>query len=117
MILAIIGAIAGILTVVALVRLRSHPDPVKSATSVSSKVLSYPGAQSIVDMTNNDGSRTIQLQTTDSLDRVQNWYQSNIALTKTVRLTSTSVVMKNEKVTITLANEDNKTVILIKQAP
>ncbi len=68
-------------------------------------------------MTNNDGSRTVQLQTTDSLDRVENWYQTNVKLTKTVRLTSASVVMKNEKVTITLANDDNKTVILIKQLP
>ena len=119
MILVIIGAVAGLLTVVAVVRLRNHPGMVKSSgtTSVSGKVLSYPGAQSIVDMTNNDGSRTIQLQTPDSLDRVQNWYQTNVALTKTVRLTPTSVVMKNAKVTITLANNDNKTVVLIKQLP
>ena len=118
-VLAIIAFIAGILTVVAIVRLRGHRSTFSSADgqTVSSSRLLYPGAQSIVDMINNDGSRTIQLQTTDSLDRVENWYQTNLTLKKTVRLTSTSVVMKNQKVTITLASEDNKTVILIKQAP
>jgi hypothetical protein len=34
-----------------------------------------------------------------------------------MRLTSASYVMKNDKVTITVASEDNKTNILIKQRP
>jgi len=116
MVLAIIGALAGVLTVVAIVRLRS-PSSLVGSTSVSDSRLSYPGAQSIVDMTNNDGSRTLQLQTSDPIDQVQSWYQTNLTLTKTVRLTSASVVMKGDKVTVTLANDDNKTVILIKQSP
>lgn len=59
----------------------------------------------------------VQLETSDSLDRVESWYQSKIKADKTIRLTSNSVVMKNQKVSITLAVENNKTNILIKQMP
>ena len=111
--------IIGIVSAVAVVKMRSHTGAVKltSEASGGNAALFYPGAQTIVDMTNTDGSRTIQLETADQLDRVESWYQTHLKLTKTVRLTSASVVMKNEKVTITLANEDSKTVVLIKQAP
>lgn len=83
----------------------------------SNEALLYPGATTVVDMNHPDGGRTRQLQTPDTLDRVESWYQNNLKLDKTVRLTSNSVVMKNQKVSITLAVEDNKTNILIKQGP
>lgn len=103
--------VVGILTLAAVMRMRNA-----NATADTSPLI-YPGAQTVVDMTNTDGSRTIQLQTKDPLARVENWYQTNLKLSKTVRLASTSVVMKKEKVTITLAEEDGTTNILIKQAP
>jgi hypothetical protein len=103
--------ILGIITAVAIVRVRNHI----GVPTISE--LTYPDAQPVVDMTNTDGSRTLQLQTPDSLDKVESWYQNSLKLTKTMRLTSTSYVMKNDKVTITLATENNKTNILIKQLP
>ena len=108
---ALVLVIIGLLTVIAIVAMRNDDE-----APVASQLI-YPGAQTVVDMTNTDGSRTIQLQTPDSLDKVESWYQKNLRLTKTMRLTSTSHVMKNDKVTITLASEDNKTNILIKQRP
>jgi hypothetical protein len=90
----------------------------RNATAVSdAAALIYPGAQTVVDMTGADGSRAIHLQTKEALARVESWYQTNLKLSKTLRLTSTSVVMKKEKVTITLAEEGGTTNILIKQAP
>ena len=111
--------ILGIVSALAVVRMRNRPEVVGMGTKAADgkAVLLYPGAQTIVDLKNADGSSTIQLETSDSIDRVESWYQSNLKLTKTVRLTSASVVMRNEKVTITLASEDNKTAILIKQTP
>ena len=103
--------VVGILTVGALMRMRN------ANATPDTRALIYPGAQTVVDMTNTDGSRTIQLQTKEPLAQVENWYQSNLKLSKKVRLTSTSVVMKKEKVTITLAEEEGSTNILIKQAP
>jgi hypothetical protein len=108
---ALVLVIIGLLTVIALVAMRDDKD-----AQVAGQLI-YPGAQTVVDMTNTDSSRTLQLQTPDTLDRVESWYQKNLKLTKSMRLTSTSYVMKNDKVTITLASEDRKTNILIKQRP
>jgi hypothetical protein len=108
---AVVLLIIGIISAVAIVRKRSHTE------AAAASQLRYPGAQTVVEMTNTDGSRTLQLQTPDALDKVESWYQKNLKLTKTMRLTSTSYVMKNDNVTITLASEDRKTNILIKQKP
>jgi hypothetical protein len=55
------------------------------------------------------------LQTTDSLEKVVAWYEKSIKPTKTMRLTSTSVVLKKENLTTTVASEAGKTNILIKR--
>ena len=77
-------------------------------------VLIYPGSQTIVDM-QGDTDRAVQLKTSDSLEKVVAWYEANLKPTKTMRLTSTSVVLRKENVVATIASEDNKTNILIKQ--
>lgn len=79
--------------------------------------LIYPGARTVLDMRQGDGGRTLHLQTRDSLDQVEKWYQSNLKLTKTTRLTANSYVLKGDAATITLVVEDNTTNILIKQSP
>jgi hypothetical protein len=110
----IVGGIAliviiGIVSSVAVVRMRSHRITANGATLI------YPGAQTVVDMTSDEG-RAIQLQTGDSLDRVLSWYDASLKPTKRMRLTSTSFVLRNQNVTATIATENNKTNILIKQS-
>jgi len=83
--------------------------------TTDSAALIYPGAQTVVDMTSDEG-RAIQLQTGDSLDRVLAWYDASLKPTKRMRLTSTSFVLRNQNITATIATEDNKTNILIKQS-
>jgi hypothetical protein len=67
-------------------------------------------------MTSNGGGRALHLQTPDSMEKVEAWYQKTLKPEKTMRLTSTSVVLKNAKTTATIAAEDNTTNILIKVA-
>jgi hypothetical protein len=105
----VVLVIIAVISSVAFVRMRSHSRTTHNAALI------YPGAQTVVDMTSDEG-RAIQLQTGDSLDRVLAWYQGSIKPTKTMRLTSTSFVLKNQNVTATIATEDNKTNILIKQS-
>ena len=81
------------------------------------EALLYPGATTRVKMSHDEGDRTVQLETSDSLEQVEAWYQSKMKVDKTIRLTSNSLVMKNQKVSITLAVENNKTNILIKEMP
>jgi hypothetical protein len=109
--LVLIVIVVGILVVVTLMR-KATPDAVADASA-----LKYPGAATVVDLTDADGGHAIQLRSKDPLAQVENWYQTNHKLSKTVRLTSNSVVMKNEKTTITLVEEDKATAILIKASP
>ena len=100
--------LCGIIAAVAYVRFGSNNRTTDDAT------LFYPGSQTIVDVSSGEG-RAIQLQSGDSLEQVIAWYEQSIKPTKTMRLTSTSVVLKNENVTTTVASEGNKTNILIKR--
>lgn len=102
---------AGVIVVAAVMRMR------RAEASVDASALIYPGAQTVVDMANPDGSRTLQLRTKDPLGSVESWYQSNLKLEKTIRLTAASVVLKKDNVLITLVAEDSITNILIKKAP
>lgn len=102
---ALVIVIIGVITVAALVGIRKH--------SAESNDLMYPGARTVVDMTG-EGGRALHLQTSDSFSTVEAWYQKRLKPEKTMRLTSTSVVLKNDTTTATIASEENKTNILIK---
>jgi hypothetical protein len=107
--LIVVGLIiATIVGVVAITRLRTH------SRIVASDPLLYPGAQTLMDISNPDGGRALQLQTSDPLEKVENWYDRNMRPRKTIRLTSSSVVLKNENTTATIASEGGITNILIK---
>jgi hypothetical protein len=110
-VLALIGValiIATLVGVVALTRIRTN------SHTVATDPLLYPGAQTVVDISNPDGGRALHLQTSDTLEKVEDWYERNLRPTKTIRLTSSSVVLKNEKTTATIASEGGMTNILIK---
>jgi zinc-ribbon domain len=104
---AVVIAIIGIATAATLVGMRSHS---------AANDLIYPGARTVVDMASDGGGRALHLQTPDSMEKVEAWYQKTLKPEKTMRLTSTSVVLKNAKTTATIAAEDNTTNILIKVA-
>jgi hypothetical protein len=107
--LTVVGlVIATLVTVAAISRIRTH----SRTTSVDA--LLYPGAQKVVDVTSQDGGRALHLQTSDPFKKVEDWYQQSLQPQKTVRLTSTSVVLKNENTTATIASEGGMTNILIK---
>ena len=107
--LTVVGlVIATLVAVAAISRIRTH----SRTTSVDA--LLYPGAQTVVNVTDQDGGRALHLQTSDPFKKVEDWYEHNLQPLKTVRLTSTSVVLKNENTTVTIASEGGMTNILIK---
>ena len=106
---SVVIVIVGLICAATLIGLRSH--------SEAKSNLLYPGAKTVVDIAGTDGSRALQLETSDSFKSVEEWYQKNLKPHKTMRLTSTNVVMKNDKTTATIAGEANKTNILIKVNP
>lgn len=117
--LALIALFLGILTVVAVVRLRTPTRIVKvvgnGATAQGELV--YPGADTLLDVASPDGSRVMKLRTSDPLNLVQHYYETTLQATKTVAVSNVVVVVRNDKVTATLLAEGDKTNILIKQAP
>lgn len=101
----VVGVLA-VICVAAVVGLRGRSETTEN--------LMYPGARTIVDMTNERGGRALHLETSDSFEKVEAWYQKQLKPDKTMRLTSTSVVLKNARTTATIASEGTKTSILIK---
>lgn len=111
-----IGIVLSLLIVVSVGVVWSLRAGSRSASTVQiSRSLIYPGARTVVDI-GDSGGAVLQLETTDALDKVQAWYESNLKPMKTLRVNSTSIILKREKVTITLVSEDNLTSIVIKQA-
>lgn len=79
--------------------------------------LIYPGSQTIVDVVSEGGGRALQLETSDSLQKVEHWYRDSMKPHKVLQLTPNSVVLKNEKASTTIVSEHNKSNILIKITP
>lgn len=105
---ALVIVVIGVICAAALIGIRGH-----SKTSAN---LQYPSAKTVFDITG-EGGRALHLETSDSFSEVEAWYQKELKPYKTMRLTSNSVVLKNEKTTATIASEGTKTSILIKMAP
>lgn len=106
---AVVIVVIGVICAAALVGLRG-------GTSTTANLM-YPGAKTVVEMTGEGGGRALHLETSDSFSSVEEWYQKELKPQKTMRLTSSSVVLKNDKTTATIASEGMKTSILIKVAP
>jgi hypothetical protein len=78
--------------------------------------LNYPGARTIIDLANEDGSGVLQMETTDTIEKVAAWYTTTLKPTKTIRVTSKTLIMKNDNLTATIVSGDaGGTSIVIKQ--
>jgi len=117
--IAMIVLFLGIIAVVAVVRMRTPTRIVKvvGKSAAAQGELVYPGADTLLDVGDSDGSRVLKLRTADPLNLVQHYYETTLQATKTVAVSNTVVIIRNDKVTATLLAEGDKTSILIKQAP
>jgi len=91
----------------------------KRARQGANKVLvnqryTYPGAQTVLNI-GDGGGGVLQMETTDRIDKVSEWYLSTFKPTKTIWVTPSTTIIKDETVTVTLAASDNGTSIVIKQ--
>ena len=114
--LALIAAVliillAGLVTTVAI--MRKHMN--RSVASGDSII--YPGARKSMDIVADGGGRAVQLETSDSLEQVDEWYRETLKPDKVIRLSATSVVMKNKVAVATIVREGDQTNILIKMNP
>lgn len=83
-------------------------------TQVSSQ-FNYPGAQTIVNVGGERGA-VLQMETADRLEKVSAWYEATLKPTKTLRVTSDTIIMNNNNITVTMAGTVQGTSIAIKQS-
>jgi hypothetical protein len=76
----------------------------------------YPGSNIILDMTNEDGSGVLQMQTSEPFEKVHSWYSSSLKPDKTLQATAHMVILKKDKATVTIVAENDTTTIVIKQS-
>ena len=107
------GAVVGVMKSVFSSRSHSRASVTKQPVSRS---LVYPGAQTVLNVTSEEGGGVLQLKSTDPVDKIVDWYQANLRPAKTVRMGPT-VVMKSDNVTATIVSDGSNTNILIKQSP
>ena len=114
--LMLIGALliillVGLVTTVAI--MRAHV----TRRNVSEEAIIYPGARKALDIVADGGGRALQLETSDSLEQVDEWYRETLKPDKVIRLSASSVILKNEKTVATIVREGDQTNILIKMDP
>ena len=100
-----VGVLVGVMK-----RARHHST---TQTQVSPQ-FNYPGARIMVNV-GGEGGGVLQLESTDRLDKVSSWYASTLKPTKTLQVNAATVIMKNDKITVTMAATDEGTSIVIKQ--
>jgi hypothetical protein len=108
-----IGSVLGVMRSVLRARSQRRTSVTKQPVN---NALVYPGAKTVVNVTSADGAGVLQLQTTDEVDKVADWYEANLKPTKTVRL-GPMVILKNENVAATIVSDGSNTNITIKQTP
>jgi hypothetical protein len=84
-------------------------------TGQISRALIYPGSRIVLDIGHDGGGSVLQLETDDSLQKVQAWYGATLKPDKILQATMTAVIMRKDNVTATLVSESNTTTIVIKQ--
>ena len=80
-----------------------------------SQQYTYPGAHTVLNV-GDGGGGVLQMETTDTIDKVSAWYTSTLKPTKTIQVTAATVIMKSDKITVTMAATDQGTSIVIKQS-
>jgi hypothetical protein len=107
----IVAFVLGVITVIVVAAVLGLRERSETTTN-----LVYPGARTVVNMTGEDGGLALHLETSDSFSAVEDWYQKQMKPDKTMRLTPSSVVLKNSKTTATISSDGGKTNILVKVA-
>lgn len=106
---AVVVLILAIASAVAVVRMHSN-------RTVSAQNLIYPGSTVMMSI-GGDRTRAIQLKTGDSVETVTAWYEKTLKPDKTVRVTSSTVVMKSDTATATIVGTGTETQVIIKVNP
>ena len=96
------------------------PPPAAGVTEGAiSPALIYPGAKTVMQITGGDEGNVIQLQTSDSFDKVVNWYKDKLKPEQTIEqnmgLPGRSVILPSEQTTVIITQQGGATGIMLTQ--
>lgn len=95
-----------------------HPPPppvgIAQGTGISHELI-YPGAQTTMEITDASEGDVLQLQTSDSLDKVASWYMEKLKPSKVVRMPGTNVILEADEMKAIITAKGDGTSILLKQ--
>ncbi len=115
---AIIVALLVIVSVVGVIMYvrssRTH-SPV-SVNKLDHQALIYPGARTMANVTSPTGTGVLQLQTSDDMDKVANWYLVHLKPASRQRVSS-MVTMTSGNVNVVILSDSGSTNIRITQTP
>ena len=84
--------------------------------------LIYPGAKTLMQVTGGSEGNVIQLQTSDSFDKVVNWYKEKLKPASTIETSDPtqgpggqSVILATEEVTAIISNQGDATGVMLTQ--
>ena len=87
-----------------------------SVNKIDHQALIYPGARTMADVTSPTGTGVLQLQTSDDVDKVANWYLEHLKPTSKQRLSS-MVTMTSGNLNVVILSDSGSTDIRITQRP
>lgn len=88
------------------------PPPAPGDIAISDS-LAYPGAKTIMNVSSDHGKSVLQLQTTDSPNKVVAWYKDKLKPTQNVDLPFGNSILKNGDTTVVITGVEDGTTILI----
>lgn len=96
------------------------PPPAAGVTEGAiNPALIYPGAKTVMQITGGDEGNVIQLQTSDSFDKVVNWYKEKLKPEQTIEqnmgLPGRSVVLPGKETTAIITQQGDATGIMLTQ--
>ena len=100
------------------------PPPAAGVTEGSgiNPALIYPGAKTVMRITGRSEGNVIQLQTSDSFDKVVSWYKERLKPASTIEANDPnggparrSVILATEEVTAIISDQDNATGVMLTQ--
>lgn len=96
-----------------------HPPPPpppgnRTGTNSISRDFIYPGAETLMDMTHSNEASLLQLRTTDSYQKVFDWYVAKLKPDSVFKPSDSNAILKSDKLVAIINSSGEGTIIMLK---
>lgn len=90
------------------------PGSIAQGTGIS-RAFIYPGAKTTMEVLDESEGNVLQLETSDSIEKVVNWYTEKLKPTKTVKMPGSNVILATDEIKAIITAKGDGTNILLTQ--